>query len=82
MGKIFVRERTNIGKGTGRPRFAIVAVSDLDLKVYHSHIRKVEIEKLAADLDAEIIYLPRGDQSDEDWQRAGRGGRRRRKPPA
>jgi hypothetical protein len=74
MGKLYVRERTNIGKGAGRPRFEIVAVSGLDLKVYHSHIRKVELEKIAADLGAEILYLPRGEKSEQD---EGRRGERR-----
>jgi hypothetical protein len=46
----------------------------LDLKVYHSHIRKVELEKIAADLGAEILYLPRGEKSEQD---EGRRGERR-----
>ncbi|HEX7974273.1 MAG TPA: hypothetical protein VF498_07685 [Anaerolineales bacterium] len=81
MGKIFVRERVNVGKGAGRPRFAIVAVEGADLKVYQTHIRKVELEKLAADIGAEVVYLPRGEQSEgEDWTKGsgGRKGRRRR----
>jgi hypothetical protein len=76
MGKIFVRERTQTGKGAGRPRFAIVAVSELDLKVYHSHIRREELEKLAQELGAEVIHLPRGDRKQEDGQ--GQRHRRRR----
>lgn len=60
MGKIFVRERRKVKKGTKKPRFAVVAVSDLNLKVYHSHIRRAELEKLAEELGAEIVELPRG----------------------
>jgi hypothetical protein len=76
MSKIYVRERSNAGRGTGRPRFAIVAVEGLDLKVYHTHVRKAELEKIAADLGAELVYLPRGEKSGEEG--AHPGGRRRR----
>jgi hypothetical protein len=62
MGTLFVRERNKVGKGSGKPRFAIVAVADLDLKVYHSHIRRLELETLAEALSAEVVYLPRGEQ--------------------
>jgi hypothetical protein len=60
MGKIFVRQRRNVKKGAKKPRFAVVAVSDLNLKVYHSHIRRGELERLAEELEAEIVELPRG----------------------
>lgn len=84
MGKIFVRERRNVGKGAGIPRFEIVAVTGVDLKVYHSHIRKGEVEHIAADLEAEIVYLPRGEgegggkgQQDGGKKRRKGGGRQR-----
>jgi hypothetical protein len=60
MGKIFIRERRRVKKGAAKPRFAVVAVSDLNLKVYHSHLRRSELEKLAEELGAEIVELPRG----------------------
>jgi hypothetical protein len=79
MGKFFVRERTKIGQGAGLPRFAIVAVSGVDLKVYHSHVRKSELEKLAEDVGAEIVYLPRGEgQSAEEPQHGHGMGKGRR----
>lgn len=74
MGMLFVRERNKVGKGSGKPRFAIVAVSGLDLKVYHSHIRKLELEAMAEALSAEIVYLPRGEQQSEKA-----GGKRHKK---
>jgi hypothetical protein len=80
MPKLFVRERRHAGEGTGRPRFAIVAVHDTDLKVFKPRIRREELEKLAAEIEAEIVYLPRGEHAeDEDWPRRGRrhGGRGR-----
>jgi hypothetical protein len=60
MGKIFVRERRDVGEGAGRPRFAIVATAGTDLKVFRPRIRKSELEKIASETGAEIVYLPRG----------------------
>ena len=78
MSKIFVRERRHAGRGTGRPRFAIVAVHGADLKVFKPRIRRAELEALAAAIDAEIVYLPRGEQAEEP-QGKGRRGRHRRR---
>lgn len=72
MGKLFVRHRRHVGKGAGRPRFAIVASHAADLRVYKSRIRRAELERIAAELDAEIVYLPRGERAEESE------GRRRR----
>ena len=80
MSKIFVRERTRVGKGAGRPRFVIVAVEGLDMKVYTQHIRKLELEKLAEEVGAEEVFLPRGEKPAEaDASEAGGKGKRRRK---
>ncbi|HSJ55572.1 MAG TPA: hypothetical protein VLC95_00220 [Anaerolineae bacterium] len=65
MAKIFVRERRHAGRGTGRPRFAIIASQGLDLNVYRTRLRRVELETLASQLGAEIVYLPRGEGSGE-----------------
>jgi len=79
MSKIFVRERTHIGRGTGRPRFAIVALEGTDLKVYAPHIRKSELEALSTELGIQVVYLPRGENSDQEKVSEGTGkGRRRR----
>jgi len=79
MSKIFVRERTRVGRGAGRPRFAVVAVEGVDLKVYTPHIRKSELEFLATELGAQVIFLPRGEKSEEEEAQEGTGkGRRRR----
>lgn len=80
MSRIFVRERSNVGEGAGRPRLAVVAIEGTDLKVYHTHIRKAELEKLAADIGAEVVYLPRGEHAGGDEGGDGRGmGRRHRR---
>lgn len=78
MSKIFVRNRRHVGEGAGRPRFAIVAVQGTDLKVFQSHVRRAELDKIAADIGAEIVYLPRGEHAAEPEQEEGRGRRRRR----
>ena len=62
MSKLYVRHRRHAGKGAGRPRFAIVASQGADLRVYKTRIRRDELEKLAEDLGAEIVYLPRGER--------------------
>ena len=90
MAKIFVRSRRHVGRGAGRPRFAIVAVEGVDLKIYRSRIRKSELETIAVQVGAELIYLPRGEQSgsedpvgeDPGVEKAGKHdgrGRKRRK---
>jgi hypothetical protein len=79
MSKIFARERRHAKRGTGRPRFAIVAVQGADLKVFKSRVRRAELETLAAEMGAEIVYLPRGEQGEEPQGKGGRGQRRRRR---
>ena len=74
MSKIFVRHRRHVGQGAGRPRFAIVAVHGTDLNVYKTRVRRAELEKMATEIGAEIVYLPRGESEGE-----GNQGRRRRK---
>lgn len=78
MSKIFVRERRHVGKGAGKPRFAVVAVLGADLKVFAPHIRKSELEALAEAVGAELVYLPRGEKA-EGEDGGEEGGSRRRK---
>jgi hypothetical protein len=78
MTKIFVRERRHAGRGAGRPRFAIVAVQG-DLKVFRSRVRRVELEAMAADIGADVVYLPRGEGGEEPEGEGGRGERSRRR---
>lgn len=56
-GKIFCRERRKVGEGEKRPLFRVVAVSDVNLKVYASHLRKKELEQIAQAVGAEVVYL-------------------------
>lgn len=66
MSKIFVRERRKIEKGEKKPRLRIVGVSGNDIKLYAKHIRKVEIEAIAAESGAQIIYLPTHGSGNKD----------------
>lgn len=78
-GRIFVRQRRDAAEGSGRPRFAIVAVQGMDLKIFQSHVRRGELEAIAAETGAQLIYLPRG--AGEGPGSEGGGGRRRRRRP-
>jgi hypothetical protein len=78
MSKIFVRHRRHVGQGAGRPRFAIVAAQGADLNVYKTRIRRAELEKIAAEIGAEVVYLPRGEHAEEESE-GGKGRRRRRR---
>lgn len=82
MAKIFVRDRIRVGVGAGRPRFAVVAIEGVDLKVYARHIRREELETLAESVGAEVVFLPRGDGSGSGQPGGGGGQGRRRKRQA
>jgi hypothetical protein len=60
--KIYARERQKVGTGVKQPRFRVVAVveekgEDKHLKVESTHFRKIELEQIAKDIGAEVIYL-------------------------
>ncbi len=77
MAKIFVRERTRVGKGEGLPRFAIVGVQGSDLKFFQLHLRKSELDAIAQTVGAEIVMLPRG--TGENAGEGSGGGKRQRR---
>ncbi len=79
MSKIFVRERRQIGAGSGQPRFRIIASEGLELRVYVPHMRRAELEQLAAATGVEVVYLTRGEQEGEPAHGRGEGRRRRRR---
>jgi hypothetical protein len=59
--KIYVRERMKVKTGVKAPRFRILAVTGgsgtSHLKFESRHLRKVELEQIAKDVGAEIVYL-------------------------
>jgi hypothetical protein len=55
--KIYVRERQKVGEGVRQPMFRILAITGGQAQIQAIHFRKFEIEQIAKDLDAEVIYL-------------------------
>jgi hypothetical protein len=62
-GKIFYRERVKYTDGAQMPRYMLVAVHDVDLRVYGQHLRMAELKALAEATGAELVALPRGEHS-------------------
>ena len=58
--KIYVRGRQKVGSGVKAPKFRVVAVTGEaggHLKIEAVHFRKTELEKIAEDVGAEVVYL-------------------------
>ena len=64
-GKIFYRERRKISDGEKKPRFRVVAVSGVDLKIYADHLRMSELKHIAEALEAELVLLRSGEKQDK-----------------
>ncbi len=62
-GRIFYRERVKYADGAQMPRYMLVAVHDLDLKIYGHHLRMAELKAIAEATGAELVALPRGEHS-------------------
>ena len=58
--KIFVRERRKVEKGEKKPRFRVVGVSGGDLQILAEHFRKKELEQIAQETGATIVWLEAG----------------------
>ena len=65
-GKIFYRERQKAAEGKKQPRFQLVGVADVNLKVYGKHLRRSELEQIANAVGAELILLIHGDKKFKD----------------
>jgi hypothetical protein len=61
-GKIFYRERQKIGKKERKPRFKLVAVAGMDMKIYADHLRKKDLEDIAKAVGAELVLLKGGEK--------------------
>ena len=57
MIKIYVRERVKVREGVKQPMFRIVAVTGGQVQLELTHFRKFEIEQIAKDIGAEVVYL-------------------------
>jgi hypothetical protein len=56
--KIYVRERMMSKEGSRNPRYRVVATEGGDLRVHADHLRKVDLDTIADDLGAQVVYLP------------------------
>jgi hypothetical protein len=56
-GKIFYRERVKVSEGEKKPRFRMVAVADMNMKIYVQHLRRSELEQIADAVGAELVLL-------------------------
>jgi hypothetical protein len=65
-GKIFYRERHKLVDGSKQPRYILVAVLDLNLKVYGQHLRMSELKQLAEATGAELVSLEKGPKHREE----------------
>ncbi len=74
MPTIFVRERRKIEPGEKKPRYRVVAVHDLNLKIYVEHVRKKELEELAKITGADIVFLKSGKDEKENKKQATESG--------
>jgi hypothetical protein len=59
MTRIYVRGRLKVGSGVKQPKFRVVAVtgSGEHVKIEAVHFRKTELDQIAKDVGAEVIYL-------------------------
>jgi hypothetical protein len=55
--KIYIRERQKVGEGVESPKYRIVAVTGGEIQIAATHFRKFEIEQIAKDVGAEIVYM-------------------------
>jgi len=65
-GKIFYRERRRPGEGSHQARYMVVAVADVNLKIFGKHLRKCELDAIAEGVGAELMALPRGPKHEMD----------------
>jgi len=46
-----------VGEGVKQPMFRIIAVTGGQLQIEATHFRKLEIEQIAKDIGAQVVYL-------------------------
>jgi hypothetical protein len=55
--KIYVRPRMKVGEGVKQPMYRVVAVTGGQIQIELTHWRKFELEEVAKDVGAEIVYF-------------------------
>ncbi len=61
-GKIFYRERRKVGVKEKNPRFRLVAIVDIDMKINVQKKKKNELEQIAKEVGAELVLLKGGEK--------------------
>jgi hypothetical protein len=59
MTKILVREGGHVGREAGRLHLVVVAVHGCGLKAFKTRVGRVELEKLAVELEPSPAHSPR-----------------------
>ncbi|MEZ4601190.1 MAG: hypothetical protein R2940_15480 [Syntrophotaleaceae bacterium] len=65
-GKIFYREREKYVDGSKTPRYQLIGVLGVDMKIQGHHLRMSELKFIADAADAELVHLPRGPKHEEE----------------
>ena len=55
--KIYVRERQKVGEGVESPKYRMIAVTGGELQIMATHFRKFEIEQIAKEVGAQVVYM-------------------------
>ena len=55
--KIYVRERQKVGEGVESPKYRVIAVTEGQIQIEATHFRKFEIEEIAKDVGADVVFL-------------------------
>jgi hypothetical protein len=55
--KIYVRERQKVGEGVESPKYRVAAVTGGQIQLAATHFRKFEIEQIAKEAGAEVVFM-------------------------
>ena len=69
-GKLFYRERKKYVDGAHTPRYQVVAIHGVDLKLQGKHMRMSELKFIAEEIGADLVPLPRGPKHDQNQPQA------------
>jgi hypothetical protein len=78
-GKIFYRERLKVGEGEKKPRYIVVAIAGIDMKVYGQHLRKKELDQIALAVGAELVYMKNEEKEKDEGKEATRKNMRKKR---
>lgn len=65
-GKIFYREREKYVDGSKTPRFQLIGLLGVDMKIQGHHLRMSELKFISEAAGAELVRLPRGPKHEEE----------------